>query len=98
MGNTTEGAVASEDERRSPHLEVEVDYERCEATGFCAEIAPEVFAIRDGKLVLLTSLCGPEMADRLQDAENTCPTQAITVTFLQGESWAEGGSQPRPRP
>lgn len=42
---------------------------------------PEVFEVRsDGYLYVLQDEPGPELADRVNEAAEMCPTGAITVT------------------
>lgn len=63
-------------------MKVDVDYDVCASTGTCVQICPEVFEIRsDGYLYLLIEGDIPaELADKVKDAEESCPTGAISVT------------------
>jgi ferredoxin len=64
---------------------VEVDLEACEATGFCAQVVPEVFEISDeGVLHLLRDTAGDALEDCLREAEALCPTQAIRIIPSDG--------------
>jgi ferredoxin len=43
-------------------------------------IAPEIFEVRDdGFLYVLNETPGDEFAARMREAENSCPTGAITI-------------------
>jgi ferredoxin len=63
-------------------MKVTVDYDVCASTGTCVQICPEVFEIRsDGYLYLLIEGDIPaELTDKVKDAEESCPTGAISVT------------------
>jgi ferredoxin len=62
-------------------MKVKVDLELCQSHGLCAEVAPEVFEIRDdGFLYLLDE--DPHEARVLQKVEKAiveCPTGAIVL-------------------
>jgi ferredoxin len=58
-------------------LDVRVDPQRCEGTGFCARVAPHLFALQDGVAVPREKVVGEEDAEVLAEAETLCPTQAI---------------------
>ena len=61
-------------------IRIEVDLEACESTGFCAQVAPEVFEISDeGELRLLRDTAEAALEGRLREAEELCPTQAIRI-------------------
>jgi ferredoxin len=60
---------------------VRVDTALCEGTGFCAQIAPRLFAL-DGPppaQVVATTLSEQDRADA-EEAEMVCPTRAISLT------------------
>jgi ferredoxin len=63
-------------------MKVNVDYDVCASTGTCVQICPEVFEIRsDGYLYLLIEGDIPdELTAKVKDAEESCPTGAISVT------------------
>lgn len=64
---------------------IEVDLEACEATGFCAQVVPEVFEISDeGVLRLLRNTAEDGLEARLREAEALCPTQAIRIIPASG--------------
>jgi ferredoxin len=61
-------------------MRVTVDYDMCASTGACAQVAPEVFEVRsDGYLYVLQEEPGDELADKVRQAADLCPTGAITV-------------------
>jgi ferredoxin len=43
-------------------------------------IAPQIFEVRDdGFLYILNESPGPEYADKMREAVNSCPTGAISI-------------------
>jgi ferredoxin len=57
-----------------------VDYDVCASTGSCMQVCPEVFEVRsDGFLYVLQEEPPEELRDRVIQAEELCPTGAITV-------------------
>ena len=61
-------------------MRVVVDYDVCASTGACMQVCPEVFEVRsDGFLYVLQEEPPEELRDRVLQAEELCPTGAITV-------------------
>ena len=61
-------------------MKVVVDFDVCASTGSCMQICPEVFEVRsDGYLYILQEEPGPELADKVNDAAEMCPTAAISI-------------------
>jgi ferredoxin len=61
-------------------VKVTVDFDLCASNAVCMSIAPEVFEVRDdGFLYVLNESPGPEFAERMREAHNSCPTGAITI-------------------
>ena len=61
-------------------MKVTVDYDVCASTGACMQVCPEVFEVRsDGYLYVLQEEPGEELAAKVNDAADLCPTGAITV-------------------
>ncbi len=61
-------------------MKVVVDYDVCASTGSCMQVCPEVFEVRsDGFLYVLQEEPPEELRDRVLQAEELCPTGAITV-------------------
>jgi ferredoxin len=62
-------------------MKVTIDFDRCASTGTCVELVPDVFEIRDdGYLYLIDEEPGEELRDDLQEAVDSCPTEAISFT------------------
>ncbi|MER5883979.1 ferredoxin [Streptomyces sp. NPDC001941] len=57
--------------------EVRVDQNLCMASGMCAALAPEVFVLGDEHARTRVSETAPD--DRVLEAADVCPAQAITV-------------------
>ena len=61
-------------------MKVTVNFDLCASTGACAQVAPEVFVVRnDGYLDILQEQPSPELYDVVQEAADLCPTGAITL-------------------
>jgi ferredoxin len=61
-------------------MKVTVDFDLCASTGACVQVCPEVFEVRsDGYLYIIMEKPGPELADKLNEAAEMCPTAAITI-------------------
>ena len=61
-------------------MRVIVDFDMCASTGACAQVAPEVFEVRsDGYLYVLQEEPGAELADKVRQAADLCPTGAISI-------------------
>jgi ferredoxin len=61
-------------------VKVVVDYDICASTGSCMQVCPEVFEVRsDGFLYVLQEEPPEELRERVLQAEELCPTGAITV-------------------
>ena len=61
-------------------MRVVVDYDLCESNALCMAAAPEVFEVRDDDFLYVLQEEPPEeLRDRVLQAEELCPTGAITV-------------------
>jgi ferredoxin len=61
-------------------MRVVVDFEMCAPTGGCMQVCPEVFEVSsDGYLRILNENPGPELADKVNEAVDLCPTAAISI-------------------
>jgi ferredoxin len=61
-------------------VRVIVDYDVCASTGSCMQVCPEVFEVRsDGYLYVLQEEPPEELREQVLQAEELCPTGAITV-------------------
>lgn len=61
-------------------MKVSVDFDLCASTGACMQTAPEVFEVRsDGYLYILQEEPSAELAAKVNEAADLCPTGAITI-------------------
>lgn len=61
-------------------MHVSVNFDVCASTGTCMQLCPEVFEVRsDGYLYILQEDPPEELRERVLEAEESCPTGAITV-------------------
>lgn len=61
-------------------MRVVVDFDLCESNAVCMGIAPEVFEVRDDDfLYVLNETPGAELHDKVREAAERCPKQAITL-------------------
>jgi len=61
-------------------MKVVVDFDLCEANGYCMKAAPEAFKLDDeDKLHVLVTEAGEELHDKLRAAARRCPRKAITL-------------------
>lgn len=61
-------------------MRVVVDFDLCESNAVCMGIAPEVFEVRDDDLLyVLNETPGPELEERVRQAVERCPKQAIRL-------------------
>lgn len=61
-------------------MKVVVNFDLCASTGGCAQVAPEVFEVRnDGYLYILQEEPAEELHAAVIDAAEVCPTGAITL-------------------
>jgi ferredoxin len=61
-------------------MKVRVNFDVCASTGACAQVAPEVFELRnDGYLYILAERPRPELYDVVTQAAELCPTGAIIL-------------------
>ena len=61
-------------------MKVVLDMAICQDHGQCCFAAPEVFQLDDaGKLVVLVDSPDESLRDKVEEAADVCPLQAITV-------------------
>jgi ferredoxin len=61
-------------------VKVVVDFDECASNAVCMRILPEVFEVRDdGYLYVLNEHPPEELAEKLREAVNGCPTGAISI-------------------
>ncbi len=61
-------------------MKVVVDFDLCESNAVCMQIAPEVFEVRDDDfLYVLNENPGEDLHDKVREAVERCPKQAISL-------------------
>jgi len=61
-------------------MKVVVDFDLCESNAICMAVAPEVFEVRDDDfLYILAENPDASLHDKVREAAERCPKQAITV-------------------
>ncbi|MEM9561869.1 MAG: ferredoxin [Actinomycetota bacterium] len=61
-------------------MKVVVDFDLCESNAVCMNIAPEVFEVRDDDfLYVLAETPEPDLHEKVREAAERCPKQAITL-------------------
>ena len=61
-------------------MKVNVNYDICASTGPCMQVCPEVFEVRsDGYLYVLQENPPESLREKVQQAEDLCPTAAISI-------------------
>ncbi len=61
-------------------MKVVVDFDLCESNAVCMGIAPEVFEVRDDDFLYVLQEQPPaELHEKVREAAERCPKQAITI-------------------
>jgi ferredoxin len=61
-------------------MKVVVDFDLCESNAVCMGIAPEVFEVRDDDLLyVLAEEPADDLHQKVREAADRCPKQAITL-------------------
>lgn len=61
-------------------MKANVNRDDCIGCGLCVEICPEVFQMDDEEIATVIADPVPaEVEDQAKDAEDSCPTSAITI-------------------
>lgn len=61
-------------------MKIVVDYDLCESNAICMQVAPEVFEVRDDDfLYVLNENPDESMREKMQEAAQRCPKQAIAI-------------------
>lgn len=61
-------------------MRVTVDWQQCESNGFCAEVAPQVFELRDDdNLYVLVDEPDESQLPQVEEAVRRCPRQALKL-------------------
>lgn len=70
----------SQKEDTTMGIRIEVDFDLCESNAICMDIAPEVFEVRDDDfLYVLQEAPGEDLREKVVEAAERCPKQAIKV-------------------
>jgi ferredoxin len=60
-------------------MRVDWDESRCAMSGLCTGLAPDVFHLDGHAQLVIDTELDDERRQAVQDAADSCPTQAITV-------------------
>jgi len=60
-------------------MRVEWDESRCALSSLCTGLAPDVFHLDDDAQLVIGPDLDDEQRQAVQDAADSCPTQAITI-------------------
>lgn len=61
-------------------MKIVVNYELCESNAICMQIAPDIFEVReDDFLYVLNEEPDESMREKMQEAVERCPKQAIAI-------------------
>ena len=72
-------------ERKIGDLTVRIERDSCIASGNCIKIAPGLFVLDDEGLVAFQSSADDPGEDRVVDACQVCPVEALFVTDARGK-------------
>lgn len=61
-------------------MRVVVDPVRCQGSGICARVAPEVFEVRAGAVSVTQDEPAPALEGAVRDAARRCPTRAVKLS------------------
>jgi len=61
-------------------VKVTIDHALCIGDGVCADICPQVFELRDdGLAYVINENPDPSLFDKVREAADACPTDAIII-------------------
>jgi ferredoxin len=60
-------------------MRVHIDEVRCEGTGFCARLVPDLFALPDDVAQVLLADVPADLEGLAREAVNMCPASAIVI-------------------
>ena len=67
-------------------FKVVVDDMLCEGNAMCLDIAPDVFDLSDDDVaIVLQEELGEDMRDKVEDAVQACPKQALSIAAVAAE-------------
>lgn len=58
-------------------MRVEVERERCVHSGYCVELVPDVFELREDGSHVSEAAVPPDREDAVREAELLCPSAAV---------------------
>lgn len=77
-----EGGAGPAEGAAADQWRIAVDRRTCVGSGMCAALAPEHFRLEENRSRPVRELADPD--DRVIDAAESCPTEAITVRDAGG--------------
>ncbi|MCL5408617.1 MAG: ferredoxin [Candidatus Omnitrophica bacterium] len=60
-------------------MKTKVDENLCTGCGLCVDICPEVFEMGETVSVVKVDVVPPELEDKVREAAENCPVDAISV-------------------
>jgi ferredoxin len=72
-------AVDPLDREEGKQMKVVVDFDLCEENAVCMGLCSQVFDVQDDGLHVLQDEPPDELRTKVEEAEQSCPTQAITI-------------------
>lgn len=72
-------------ERQFTSLTVRIERERCIGSGNCVKVAPEIFELDEGGIVMFRRDAGEIEPTRLTEACDVCPVDALIVHDRSGK-------------
>ena len=67
-------------------FKVVVDDMLCEGNAMCLDVAPDVFDLSDDDVaIVLQEELGEDMRDKVEDAVQACPKQALSIAAVAAE-------------
>jgi ferredoxin len=60
-------------------MKAKVDESKCDGTGICEGICPEVFELQDDVAKVIVDEVPKDAEDSCREAAENCPTEAITI-------------------
>ena len=66
--------------RKKRVMKATVDQDTCIGCALCVQICPEVFKMEEDKAIVFVPVVPPEVAATCQEAAESCPVAAITIT------------------
>jgi ferredoxin len=61
-------------------MKVKVDQDICIGSGNCEATAPAVFEVKNGKSQVKVDTVAPDQEERVKEAVDGCPVEAISIS------------------